>query len=107
MLPAGSADILKQAVEALGSIAQESLAPLFKSITDRLEQSLLKMHQEDFDAEISSTTNCSKVLFVTLPYCVFRLCVTKCHLVSQDCSSAITHTWDSSPVKCLLCVGIY
>jgi len=62
-LPAGAADILKQAVDTLDTIAQESMAPLFKAITEELEQSLLKIHQEDFDVEISTTTtNCSKVL---------------------------------------------
>lgn len=70
MLPATSAERLNSAVAGLDSIAHESLTPLFKAITERLEHTLLQMHEEAFGSATASTTTIrSKVRVLVVCLC--------------------------------------
>mmetsp|Transcript_44390 Transcript_44390/g.74008 ORF Transcript_44390/g.74008 Transcript_44390/m.74008 type:complete len:808 (+) Transcript_44390:117-2540(+) len=60
-LPTGAAEALKKALGEVDHVAYDCLTPLFKSIGERFEKSLVRMHQERM-ADDTTTTECSKYM---------------------------------------------
>ncbi|CAA6656559.1 unnamed protein product [Spirodela intermedia] len=53
-LPAAAADVLSPSLGTIYGVAGESVAPLFQAMLDRLESSILKIHDQDFELQRSA-----------------------------------------------------
>lgn len=53
-LPAAAADVLSPSLGTIYGVAGESVAPLFQAMLDRLESSVLKIHDQDFAGDTAA-----------------------------------------------------